>query len=382
MTMVQTAEPGARSESWDAVLAELAARRAEFGEQSFVPRDFVEKLKGLGIYRASTPQRFGGEPMPAPDFLRVIERIATVDGSTAWVATFGSALTYLGSLPLETQAEIYADGPDVVYAGGLFPVQPVRETAAGYVVSGRWKFASGCMGADYIGVGIPGDDSSAGKPRAAVLRPEQVEIVQDWDVTGMRASGSFDVVVKDVEVPREWTFIRGGASLIDEPLHRYPAIGFQAQVFAAVALGVAEGALDFVREAGERTGITGAPPLASRAYYRAEYAKAMARLRSARSWYFEVAQDVWETVDAGREVAAAQHAEIRISAAHLADVASRTTAELCAISGSATTNNRHPLQVRRQDAAVPQLHAFLGQAWYDAGGAVLMGQAPTVPGFQ
>ena len=58
----------------------------------------------------------------------------------------------------------------------------------------------------------------------------------------MRASGSFDLVVKEVEVAREWTFVRGGEPTVDEPLFRYPTIGYQAQVHAAVGLGVAQAA--------------------------------------------------------------------------------------------------------------------------------------------
>lgn len=374
--MPQTSAPV----TWESVLAELAERRGEFHAQGYVPRDFVEKLMALGVYRASAPERFGGEPLPPAEFVQIVERVAKVDGSTGWVVAFGSALTYFGSLPLETQAEIYKNGPDVVYAGGLFPVQPATPTDRGYLIDGHWKFASGCMGAELIGVGIPGDDDS-GKPRAALLRPEQVEIVQDWDVTGMRASGSFDVVVRGIEVPREWTFIRGGTSNIDEPLYRYPLIGFQAQVHSAVGLGVAQAALAFVQQAGARTGITGAPPLAARAYYRTTFAKAYAALNSARAFYLDVADEVWQTVLKGDEASPGQLARIRLSSANIADVSAQVVHDLCAISGAGIINNSHPLQVLRQDAQVPQLHATLGQAMYDGAGAVLMGQPPTIPGF-
>ncbi|MFC8419889.1 acyl-CoA dehydrogenase family protein [Streptomyces sp. NPDC057236] len=366
--------------TWDSVLDELARRRGEFHAQGYVPRDFIEKFVALGLYRASAPRRFGGEPMSPTDFIRTVERVAEVDGSTGWVVAFSSALTYLGSLPVETQAEIYRDGPDVVYAGGLFPVQPAKPTERGYLVSGRWKFASGCMGADLIAVGIPGDDNS-GRPRAALLRRDQAEIVQEWDVTGMRASGSFDVVVDDVEVPREWTFLRGGASNIDEPLYRYPLIGLQAQVHSAVGLGVARAALNHVREAGARTGITGAPPLADRAYYRTTFARAYAALHSARSFYLDVADEVWQAVVAGDEPSPEQLARIRLSAANVADVSAQVVHDLCSISGAGIISNDHPMQVLRQDALVPQLHATLGQAMYDGAGAVLMGRPPTVPGF-
>lgn len=363
------------------VLSELAVRRGEFHEQSYVPRDFVDRLKQVGIYRSSTPRMFGGEPMTPGDFLEVVEQISAVDGSTGWVAAFGSALTYLAALPLETQAELYADGPDVVFAGGLFPVQPVTPTERGFVVDGRWKFASGCMGADVLGVGIPGDDTSGGKPRSALLRPDQVEIVQDWDVAGMRASGSFDLVVKEVEVAREWTFIRGGEPTVDEPLYRYPTIGYQAQVHAAVGLGVARAALELAQEAGSRTGVTGAPPLAARAYYRTAYAESYAALRSVRAFFHEVAEEVWSTVLAGDEVRPEQHARIRLSATYAASTAARVVGDLCTISGTGTIANGHPLQRLRRDAEVPQVHAFLGPSMFDAAGAVLLGQEPTVPGF-
>jgi alkylation response protein AidB-like acyl-CoA dehydrogenase len=369
--------------TFDEVLAEVAQRRVEFRERRYVPQDFVARLKQVGIYRAATPAKFGGEPLPPAEFLDRIERISVVDGSTGWVASFGTGLVYLAALPRDTQAELYRDGPDVVFAGGLFPVQPVTPTARGYRVNGRWKYASGCMGADVLGVGIAGDDSSAGKPRVAVLPPEQVEIVDDWDVVGMRGTGSFDLVVRDVEVPREWTFIRGGQPTVDEPLYRYPAIAYAAQVLAVVGAGVARAALDHAEETGAGyTGVTGAPKLADRAYYRAEIASAEAALRSARAWFYDRSHEVWATVVAGDPATDTQNAHLRLAAAHLAKTSSEVVTRLVEISGTAAITSDHPLQLLLGDALVPKQHAFLGPAMYDAAGAVLMGLPPTTPGFR
>ncbi|MGW0038419.1 acyl-CoA dehydrogenase family protein [Gordonia sp. NPDC003376] len=366
---------------WDPVLAELAERRNEFHELRHVPKDFIEKLKPLGVYRSATPARFGGRPMPPADFLRIVEKVATVDGSTGWVVAFASALTYLAALPLDTQAELYKDGPDVVYAGGLFPMQKAAETDKGYLVNGRWQFASGCMGADWIGVGLL-DDAAGGRPRTAVLPAAQVEIVDAWDVSGMRASGSFDTIVRDVEVPREWTFVRGGPSLItDEPLFRYPVVAYQAQIHAAVGLGVAQAALGYAVDNGAYTGITGATPVGARAYYRLDVAKAYAALHSARSWYFDVADEVWQTLLAGDDITADQIARVRLSAVNVSDTSSQVVHSLGAVSGAAIIANSHPFNRLRLDAQVPQLHATLGQGIYDAAGAVLMGLEPTLPGF-
>jgi alkylation response protein AidB-like acyl-CoA dehydrogenase len=367
----------------DEVLAELAERRAEFREQRYVSPDFVARLKQLGIYRSATPERFGGETMPPARFLDLIERISAVDGSTGWVASFGSQLIYLGSLPLETQAKLYSDGPDVVFAGALFPVHHATPTDRGFLVNGRWKFASGCMAADIICVGIQGDDTTSGKPRGALVRPERLEIVQDWDVIGMQGTGSFDLVAEDVEVDREWTFIRGGEPVIDEPLYRYPAITYAAQVLSVVSAGVARAALDFAEEVGSgRASITGAPKLADRAYYRTGIAEAEATLRSARAYFYEVTGEAWQSLVDGGVVSDEQNAHLRLSAAHLARTASQVVHQVVSLSGTAAIRQDHPLPALLNDALVPQEHAFLSPAIYDAAGAVLMGQEPTVPAFR
>lgn len=375
------APPVATEALWEALLAELAERRSDFHAQGFVPRDFIEKTFPLGIYRHATPTRFGGRPMPPREFLEIIERFGRVDGSTAWVLGFASGNTYLGALPLQTQAAVYANGPDVVHAGGLHPAQPAERTADGFRVSGRWKFASGCMAADYISVGLL-DESTGGLPRGAVLPREAVTIVGDWDVSGMRASGSFDTEVHDVEVPLEWTFVRGAASNIDEPLFRYPLIAYQAQCHAAIGLGVAQGALDHATGLGAYRGITtGAAPLAERAYFRTGFARAHAALQSARAWYLDVADEVWETVCAGLPVGDEQKARMRLSAVNVSDVAAEVVHEVVKICGARTVERLNPLNQMRLDAQVPQLHATLSQHVYDDAGAVLLGLRPSTPGF-
>src|SRR5215831_7018542 len=104
----------------DELIAKIKARRDDFQRLSHVPRDVVDSMKLAGVFRASTPKRFAGDALPAATFLRMVERISEADGSVGWVAAFGSANTYLAGLPLETQAIIYANGPDQVFGGGLY----------------------------------------------------------------------------------------------------------------------------------------------------------------------------------------------------------------------------------------------------------------------
>ncbi|QYN37688.1 hypothetical protein K1T35_10850 [Pseudonocardia sp. DSM 110487] len=137
------------------------------------------------------------------------------------------------------------------------------------------------------------------------------------------------------------------------------------------------------REVGSgRASITGAPKLADRAYYRAGIAEAEATLRSARAYFYEVTDEAWQALVDGGEVRDVQSAHLRLSAAHLARTASQVVHQVVSLSGTAAIRQDHPLPALLNDALVPQEHAILSPAIYDAAGAVLMGQAPTVPAFR
>jgi alkylation response protein AidB-like acyl-CoA dehydrogenase len=360
----------------DAVLSEVAARREEFTRLSHVPRDMIEKFRQAGIYRASTPKCFGGDALPPADFLRIVEKIAGVDGSAAWVASFGSANVYLAALPKTTQAQIYARGPDQVFSGALYPAQPAEPQSGGWLVNGQWKFASGCKGADWLGVGIGGGPGV--KPTTAIFPAAQVDIVENWDVVGLQGTGSHDLRVSDKFVSHEWTFQRGGEPIIDEPLYRYPAVCYQAQVHAAVNLGLAQAALTVVNDmsAGKITN-TGAPRMADRAYFRIELAKAEAQFRGARAYFYESAEAVFASVVAGNAVTPEQASMLRLSATNAAQIAADVIQTAYRLGGMAAIYRKHPLQQIVRDSMVVTQHAFLSSGNYDGAGALLVG----VPAF-
>ncbi|RAR50693.1 alkylation response protein AidB-like acyl-CoA dehydrogenase [Paraburkholderia unamae] len=370
--------------SVDALVAEIAARREEFNRLSHVPRDVVEKMKQVGIFRSSTPKRFGGEPMAPADFLRIVERISTADGSAGWVAAFGSANTYLAALPPDTQALIYANGPDQVSGGGLYPLQPAKAVDGGWEVNGQWRFASGCKAADWLSVGIGGTPASggaaAGKPLSAVFPAAQIEIIDNWNVVGMQGTGSHDLRVHNKFIAHEWTFVRGASATIDEPLYRYPTVAYQAEVHAAVNLGLARAALDIVTEmAGGTKTLMGAPRLGDRAYYRIDIAKAEAAYRSARAFYYEAAEAAWETILAGDPVPAEQANLLRLSATHAAHVGLEVVIDAYKLGGTTAIFKENRLQWLVRDAMVVTQHAALNEATYDGAGALFAGIEPGMP---
>ncbi len=355
----------------------------EFDNQAYVSQDIIDKLKQIGVYRALVPKRFGGNEWSPKQFCELIEQLSKADGSVGWVASFGMSPAYLGSLPEATLEQLYKDSPDIVFAGGIFPPQPAEITDAGVVVSGRWKFSSGCMGADIVGVGIsPQKDNEAqGLPRMAVMPANKAQIDMTWDTVGLKGTGSHDLVVKDVLVAKEWTFVRGEPSKLPEPFFKYPSLSLATQVLTVVGIGVAAAAIEeFQKLAPGKSSITGGAEIASRPVTQYEFAQVEAEFKAARVWFYDTMQIVWNEVLAGRTPTAEQISDMRLSCTHVARVCARVTRKIQMLAGMTAIYTHNPFSRFVNDTNVVTQHAFMGDATLQNAGLVSFGMKPA-PGY-
>lgn len=363
------------------VLDEIRSRREEFQRLRHIPRDMVEQFKALGIYRALVPEQLGGAGWTARRFMEMVEEISAADGSAGWVASFGFATKYLSSLPADTLAEIYAEHPDIVVAGAVFPPQPVNETDDGFKIAGRWGFGSGCLCADIIGVGIRVEGEQGGLPRMAWMPAKKVRIDETWNTMGMLGTGSHDLVVEDVVVPRHYTAIRGSAPTIESPSYRYPSMAMAAQVLAVVGLGVAREAInEVVAIASKKNSITGAPSMAERPGFQIALAQMEAQLRSARAWFYEETDRVWESAVAGDEITLKDQGLLRLTSTHAAKTGADVSRRAFELAGTTGIVAGHPLQRYLNDALVVGQHAFMNDGTWQSGGQALLG-LKTPPGY-
>lgn len=358
------------------------ARNREFDDQQFISQDIIEQFRSLGIYRALVSKKFGGDEITPAQFCEVVEEISKADGSAGWVASFGIGAIYLSALPLATLEKIYADSPDVIFAGGIFPPQPAEHIAGNYNVKGRWGFSSGSKGADVIGVGIlPKDGETLGAPRMAVMPASQLEVVHNWDVTGMAGTGSHDLVVNNVDVTEDWTCIRGGASSLEGLIYRYPSLSLATQVLSVVGLGIARAALDELQAmAAGRASVTGAPNIGERPLTQAEVAKADADLRSARCFFYESINDAWQTLEKNESLSVQQINLLRLSSTHASRVGAEVARKVQMLSGMTGVYKSSPLSRFVNDAQVVTQHAFMGDITWQNAGAIFFGQKP-LPGY-
>lgn len=357
------------SEALEAFLATLCTRRDEIEALCRLPEDIAASMKDLGLYRALVPQALGGDERSPAAFLRLVERISTADGSAGWVASFAGAVVYLAGLPPHRFEQFYANGPDVAFAAGLFPVQPARRQGDRLVLNGRWKFASGCSGADWLGAGIIIDDEGqSAKPRMIIFPRDKAELIEDWHVLGLAGTGSYDLVLKDVEIGADWSFLRGGGTTRTEPIYHFPVIPFSALNHAVVGVGVALGAL---KEAGAAT---------SREPRTASFTATVARLLSARALIYRQTEHVWGYVQRAGPVPVRDQGLLRIAAKLAAEAAVAACRAALDITDPDDAVARKNVSRHLRDALVVGQHAFLSPAVYEQAGQVLLGN-PAPPGF-
>ena len=374
-------QPGSAIQpGFEDLLTLIAERRDNFQINKKIDRDVSDMMKAVGIYRILVAKRFGGDEMTLSDFLRKVERIAAVDGSAGWVASFGVAAIYLSALPLATLDELYANGPDIAFAGGNLPSQQAFRTEGGGLrINGRWSWGSGCSGADVIGLGIEIHDPEKGVlPLMGLVPRSKVVIEENWNVSGMRGTGSFDVRVDNQVIPESWTFARGAPSSLDEPLYRYPVMAVSAMALSVVNLGIARGAIDeLVGMATGRTSLTGGVSFANRPSVQIEVAKAEALLRSARAYFFETCDEGYARCVAGDSFDDHDLAMLRLAGTNAAHSAFEVVRRIYTIAGTTGIYQGTRINQAMLDAMVIPQHAFIGDTTWQVYGASILGVPPS-----
>jgi alkylation response protein AidB-like acyl-CoA dehydrogenase len=184
------------------LVPQLAERADEAELLRRLPDETVADLQAAGITTALAPRRHGGAQLPLDEFGQMIEELAVGCGSTAFVASVYASVGYVSALfPDEAQDDIYGSDNSLgilvfTPGGGGTPVD------GGYTLSGKWFFCSGQHHAGWaiLAAMITTEDGGFDVGLCAVPRAECVS-GNDWDVTGLIATGSDSLSVTDAFVP-------------------------------------------------------------------------------------------------------------------------------------------------------------------------------------
>ena len=368
----------------------ILAARQETEEARRLAPSVVAGLIDTGLCRLAVPASLGGyeaEPVVA---LQVYEELAAAEASVAWIA-WNNALPCLLShfLSDAVRTELFSDARRI-FANSTRPSGKAVAISDGFRVSGRWSLVSGCELADWLllmCVVTEGNESkvlSSGVPelRMAYVPKGSYSILDTWHVGGLRGTGSHDVVVDGVFVPRERTHSFADPSHLDRPLYRMPFAAMMSAGCAAICLGIAQTAIDALLELGStKVQVDPGPGLRDRPEVQAKTATAAAAVDAARLFLHHVIGDVWTICSRKTPVTEMERARLWEAALHAAKAAKGTVTSMYEAAGASALYVDCPLERAHRDIHAVTQHVVLTHKWLEDSGRVRFGLKPSNPLF-
>lgn len=297
-------------------------------------------LREHGFLQALIPACFGGAELDTLGALQVIEALSHADGSTGWVQMATQVSTSLAAacLPPVTATQLFA-GNLPVMAGQGAPNGEAVAVKGGYRLSGQWAYGSGILHASHIHSGAVVMENGAPRPRADGRGPEtrifivpvQHAVMQgNWDVLGLRATGSVNYSMTDVFVPGEFTH---GPDAVDRHqggnVYSIGIIGMTTLGHTGFIIGIGRRMLDELSAfvAGKAPGRGGLlPPLSAAQSYHEGFGRAEARYRASRALIFDAWGEQQQNLDRGDPPTTRDITMTRLALNH----ATSEIAEVCA----------------------------------------------------
>jgi 3-hydroxy-9,10-secoandrosta-1,3,5(10)-triene-9,17-dione monooxygenase len=344
------------------VLRERAVRTEQL--RQILP-ETVRDLVGSGLIRIGTPRRYGGHDIEVDAAYDVGWELSRGCGSTGWCYSLWTIHNWwIGHFPEQAQEEFFADGPDTLFSSGLNPAGGKAEAVGGgFLVSGRWGFSSGCDAASWVMVAVPGQGPNA---MIWLLLPRSdYEILDTWFASGMRGTGSKDIVIDNAFVPAhrtmdpdragngEWT----GWEFHRRLSYRLPLRCLTGWDLAAPLVGIAQGAIDEFTS--RLQGTSGPGRTADSVALHLRLAEASAEVDAARALHRHDIREMLDKAARGEPFTEMDRARYRRDKAFVARLCVQSVNRLFEASGAHAVLESEPMQRFHRDVHGASHHAAL-----------------------
>jgi indole-3-acetate monooxygenase len=368
---------------------EIAAATDEIERTRRIPNALLRRLHDSRLFRMLLPRSAGGDETEPAVYTAAIEELARHDASIAWNAFVANSSALIAAYlePAASQA-IFADPHSIVAWG---PPNACRSTAveAGYRVTGKWDFASGCRQARWMGAHclvLQADGglrlNRFGRPtvRTLLFPASEVTLLDTWHTIGLRGTASDSYCVNDVFVSEAFSTTREDPTLRRErgPLYAFTMQCLYATGVAAVAFGIARAMLSEFVQLASRKAPRNLSRLADNAVVQADVARAEARLGSARAYLIETLTTIYAQADDVAPIDVDDRARVRLAttnaihgAAEVADFAYKEAGVDAIFPGS-------PFERRFRDMHTLSQQIQSRTAHFEQVGQVLLGVPPDV----
>lgn len=346
----------------------LRERAAETERRRQPLPETVEDLKAAGLITVAQPRRYGGLGLDFDVVFDIAAELGRGCGSTAWCYGIWASHNWLVALfPEAAQAEYWSDEPNTLSSTSFNPARG-NATAApgGYRLSGHWDFSSGCDPAQWVLLIANGPES----PLMLLLPRRDYTIEDTWFVSGLKGTGSKDILVDDVFVPEyravPMPLLRGGNApgrrLHNTGNQRIPMQSILPYTLASPIVGMARGAVEAFEErirhgASAREG----NPLSQVASYHLRLAESSAEVDAAQLIMRRDCREMLERAHRDELPSIADRARYRLDHAYVTRLCVRAIDRLFEASGGHSLYDSSPMQRFHRDAHAAAHH--VGLSW-------------------
>jgi len=188
-----------------ALIPALRARARQAEREQKIPDDTIADMQQAGLFRALQPKRFGGHEVDLRTFFEIQMALAEGCMSTGWIyGVMGVHPWQLARYPLQAQEDVWGEDSSTLVASTYMPVARLTPVDGGWRISGRWGFSSGCEHARWCLLGgvLPAEGEKSAEHGTFLVPCSDYRIEHNWEVLGLRGTGSHDIVVEDAFVPQ------------------------------------------------------------------------------------------------------------------------------------------------------------------------------------
>ncbi len=372
-------------EACAALAHDVKSAAAAGDEARNVSQASVSALAATGAFKMLVPRAYGGLECQPSEVVRVIEEVSRADSALGWCLMVGVTSGLLSAwLPADVGTRIFGV-KDVLACGVFAPSGEAVELPSGELrVRGRWAFASGCGHSAFRTLGVImtrdgkpviGDDGEVDL-RHVVLDAAQTSIIDTWDTSGLRGTGSHDIAVSDAVVPRERAikFI-GTAPQVKSALYTFPPIGLLSLGVAAVCMGIAREAITELVGLAQKKKPGGARrTMAEREMVQVQVGEANACVLGARAYVLSTADEIFAKATRDGAITDDDRAALRLCATHATRASARAVDLMYEAGGATGIYKRSPLERHFRDIHVATQHAMVAPSTYALAGRIALGQ--------
>ncbi len=321
----------------DALLPLIENRAAEAENLGRLTDDVVDALRKSGIYTMLFPKEVGGAEISPFDAMQIVERLSYAHASVGWCTLVNNMEGLTMAIYIEDAgiAEVFANGVDITIAGNGVPRGFARPVDGGYMIRGHWAYGSAIAHAEWIHTGCFVTDPSGkdmviepnGQPKIIITHHPRstIKLLGNWDVLGLRATGSFDYTLAEGEelfVPAYRTYgFDAGAPRRGSIQGALGLPGWSAWAHSSWAIGVGRRMLDeLIKVMVARTDAFGRS--SDSASFKFQFAQAEAKFRAAHALVYDTWRGVSEACARGEKLTLQQMTMIKLSLRHIHDVIS------------------------------------------------------------